>query len=716
MVNYNHGLDLINDITSIGICVISRKTKEILFANDKLCEIIPEMRKTAVWKEEWNQNLDVKITPTFWSNGEPADLIEIGTAVVREAQDQKTTEKELNLNLERINSQRRFASAVVDSYDMVFEADYANEVLYSYYIYGDEVVQQCENKTVSEHIQEQMALCHPDDRELYWRTFSYEAISNTIKRGQKFINIKTRRKLMKTVAYHWYQSHARLFETADGKIRMMVYIRDIDAQEREFEQNRNALIDAFKKAEIANSAKSEFLSKISHDIRTPMNGIVGMTEIALRNLDDVNKVRYCLDNISEASGHMMELVNNVLDMSEIESGNIDIQEEEFNLMQFVQKIMGIMRPIAAKKEQSISVNVKGLRHRKVMGDSVRVQQALLNILSNALKYSDKGETVIFTISEKEIDLPGKALYEISVRDHGVGMQEDFVSHMFEPFVRAEDSRISKVQGTGLGMPITKSIISALDGKIRVESKLNEGTCFYIELPLTIAQKHTDTGRKTFSQDKNRSEQHKNSQMIAVGLDESFNSQKDSRERQQGIDSMVSCMNGNGYKQMNQQLNHQLEEQKQEQKHELFFAGSYKGNHGDQQDLRAWELQGKHILIVDDNEMNMEILKEIFKEAQASIEVAMNGQEAYEKFMQSEENYYQMILMDIQMPVLNGYDATRQIRALNRMDAGRIPIIAMTANALREDIEREVQAGMTAHISKPFNFKYLSKVIVDNLAV
>lgn len=679
MINYSCGLDLINDITSIGICIINRDSNEIFFMNDRITEIIPDIRRTPVWKKEWYKKYDITISPTFWSNGEPAEIIQIGLVEVvtmkEEKKESAKDEQEHKLKLEKINAQRRFASAVIDSYDMVFEADYANDILYSFYINGDEVVQQKKVIKLSDHIYEQELLCHPDDRHIFHNTFSPQAITNSIKKGQKAVSVKIRRKVTTLGSYRWYQTYARIFETADGKAHLMIYIRDIDEDEREFAQNKDALIQAYTKAEKANNAKSEFLSKISHDIRTPMNGIVGMTEVALMHVDNSTKIKYCLNNIMDASNHMMELVNNVLDMSKIENGYLVLQEEEFNLMQFVQKLIGIVRPIAEKKKQYISVNVKDIKHRKVVGDSIHFQQALFNILSNSLKYTQKGGNIWFQISEKASEID-RAIYEVSIKDSGIGMPQSLIEKMFEPFARAEDSRTSKIQGMGLGLPITKSIINLMNGTIKVESKENIGTCFTLEVPFKVVVKSQSLGEGAKS---------KNTDGQSVQI-ENIQRTNDSYYEEK--------YNSNAY-----------------HNEDSTVVYNMTINRNNDSDEARKSLVGRRLLVVDDNEMNMDILCEIFKESEAVIDIAVNGKEAFEKFEQSQNGYYQMILMDIQMPILNGYEATRKIRELDRQDAKSIPIIAMTANAFHEGIEKEKEAGMTDHISKPFNFYYLSEIIV-----
>ncbi len=422
-----------------------------------------------------------------------------------------------------------------------------------------------------------------------------------------------------------------------GHIHAFFICNSTTVQKRKEAAAKKALIDAFEAANRANNAKSDFLSKMSHDIRTPMNAIIGMTAIAEAHIEDRERVSDSLNKIDSASRHLLGLINEVLDMSKIESGKMSLNSEAFNLSEMINNLMVIMQPQIIEHSHEVSVNVEKLEHEKVIGDALRLQQCFVNIMGNAIKYTPDGGKIGLEVREKESKQQNIGCYEFVFSDNGIGMSKDYIEHIFEPFTREEDDRTSKIQGTGLGMTITKSIVTMMDGDIKVESEPGKGSRFTVTVCLKL--------------------QETNKVVPDVNMYNSVNARKEA------IDEITN-----------------------------------------------FNYENRRVLIVEDNELNMEIAIEIFKMAGMETDTAENGAEAVDKFTEHEENYYDMIFMDIQMPVMNGYEATAAIRAMDRSDAKHVPIVAMTANAFAEDIRDSKRAGMNAHLAKPIDFGHLTDIL------
>ena len=422
-----------------------------------------------------------------------------------------------------------------------------------------------------------------------------------------------------------------------GHIQAFFICNSTTVQKRKEAAAKKALIDAFEAANRANNAKSDFLSKMSHDIRTPMNAIIGMTAIAEAHIEDRERVSDSLNKIDSASRHLLGLINEVLDMSKIESGKMSLNSEAFNLSEMINNLMVIMQPQIIEHSHEVSVNVEKLEHEKVIGDALRLQQCFVNIMGNAIKYTSDGGKIGLEVREKESKQQNIGCYEFVFSDNGIGMSKDYIEHIFEPFTREEDDRTSKIQGTGLGMTITKSIVTMMDGDIKVESEPGKGSRFTVTVCLKL--------------------QETNKVVPDVNMYNSVNARKEA------IDEITN-----------------------------------------------FNYENRRVLIVEDNELNMEIAIEIFKMAGMETDTAENGAEAVDKFTEHEENYYDMIFMDIQMPVMNGYEATAAIRAMDRSDAKHVPIVAMTANAFAEDVRDSKRAGMNAHLAKPIDFGHLTDIL------
>ena len=394
-------------------------------------------------------------------------------------------------------------------------------------------------------------------------------------------------------------------------------------REREQEYQRN-LLKAAEKAEAANQAKTEFLQRMSHDIRTPINGIRGMVDVGDYYYDDLKKQSECRNKIREASNILLELVNEVLDMSKLESGEIFLEEKPFNIDEVIQEVCDVVDQLAKERKIQVDMDLGPIQHMNLVGSAMHLKRLLMNVLSNAVKYNKDHGSIHLSCHELPSDQMETAAFEFICEDSGIGMSEDFQKHIYEPFTQEKKGGASKFGGTGLGMPITKKLVEKMGGNITFESESGIGTTFTITIPFKI--------------------------------------------------------------------NAEVEQCE------------------DTQELSLHALDGFHILLVEDNELNMEIAEFSLQNASAKITKAWNGQEAVEIFQASSIGDFDVILMDVMMPVMNGYEATKNIRSLSREDAKTIPIIAMTANAFSEDKIKAEEAGMNEHIAKPINMKLLLRIV------
>ena len=396
----------------------------------------------------------------------------------------------------------------------------------------------------------------------------------------------------------------------------------------ELRQANQAAEEAFQVAQEANRSKSSFLANMSHDIRTPMNAIIGMTSLIRHDAGDKGKVIEYADKIDISSQHLLGIINDVLDMSKIEAGKTVFKYSDFSIADFIQELDTMFHSQISEKEQTLTISKENIRHEWVNGDRVHLMQIFSNLLSNAIKYTQEGGKIQLLAEECESKSSVYAKYRFLVSDNGMGMSADFKDMIFDAFTRAENSLTSKIQGTGLGMAITKNLVDSMGGTIDVESEPGQGSCFEIFMDLKIAEEES----------------------VSLAL--------------------------------------QAETDKQD------------GN----------ILQGMRFLCAEDNEINAEILTELLKIEGAECTICENGEEILKTFEQSAPGDYDMILMDVQMPVINGYEATKAIRRSSHELAKTIPIIAMTANAFSEDIQHSLTAGMNAHVSKPVEMKVLEKTI------
>lgn len=514
---------------------------------------------------------------------------------------------------------------------------------------------------------------------------------------------------------------------------------------------------ARKEALEANKAKSEFLANMSHDIRTPMNAIVGMTAIATAHIDDQQQVQNCLRKITLSSKHLLGLINDVLDMSKIESGKLTLTTEQISLKEVVEGIVNIMQPQVKTKKQTFEIHVDNIETENVWCDGVRLNQVLLNLLSNATKYTPEGGLIQLSLSEEES--PKGEDYvriHIKVKDNGIGMSPDFLKKIFESYSRADGTRVHKTQGTGLGMAITKYIVDAMEGTIEIESELDKGSEFYLTfdfekvlevemnmvLPawnmlvvdddevlcrtaietlktIGINAEWTLSGEKAIelvNQHHQRGDDYQiilldwklpgmNGIQVAKEIRNNLGdavpillisaydwSEFEAEARAAGISGFISkpLFKSTLYHALRQHMN-------DEEEHDQTADGTI-------------DLSGRRILLAEDNELNWEVAKELLSDLGVELEWAEDGQICLDKFQKSPKGYYDVILMDIRMPHMTGYEATKAIRGLNHPDALSVPIIAMSADAFSDDIQHCLECGMNAHIAKPIDVTELTRLL------
>ena len=417
------------------------------------------------------------------------------------------------------------------------------------------------------------------------------------------------------------------YEKRNNEIQTQA-MKEMEESNKKLKKAKNITTEALQTAENANKAKTDFLSNMSHDIRTPMNAIIGMTSLIRHDAGNKAKVIEYADKIDISSQHLLGIINDVLDMSKIEAGKTVFKYTDFSILDFITELNTIFHSQIDEKNQTLTIIKENIRHEWVNGDQVHLMQIFSNLVSNAVKYTQEGGKIQFLVEECETKSSVYAKYRFLVSDNGMGMSADFKDTIFDAFTRAESSLTNKIQGTGLGMAITKNLVEAMGGTIDVDSELGQGSCFEVLMDLKIAEDRT----------------------VALAAQEET----------------------------------------------------------DEQDGNI--LQGMRFLCAEDNELNAEILTELLKIEGAECTICENGEEILKAFEQSAPGDYDMILMDVQMPVMNGYEATKAIRRSSHELAKTIPIIAMTANAFSEDIQHSLAAGMNAHVSKPVEMKVLEKTI------
>lgn len=549
---------------------------------------------------------------------------------------------------------------------------------------------------------------------------------------------------------------------------LFIYLYLLKKKNEQEETMQNALREALESAQNANAAKSQFLFNMSHDIRTPMNAIIGMTTLATLHLHEPSRIRDCLGKISASSRHLLGLINDVLDMSKIESGKIALNNEEFDLPELVAGLFTILQQQASSRRLDLDISVSGIDHEKVIGDTLRVNQILLNLMGNALKFTPAGGRIRLAITELPPQYPGYGTYRFVVSDTGIGMDSDFLKKIYNPFERAKTATGSKIEGTGLGMAITKNIVDMMNGQIDVQSEPGKGTTFTVTLPLKLQKKEAE--RFDFSVlrelrslvvDDDRDICENTSAMLeeigmrsewvlsgaeAVGkvetahrLNRDYHSviidwkmpEMDGLETTRCIRSIVGnelpiiILTAYDWTEIEEEAKEAgvnaflakplFKSQLYHVMHEIITGGQSLPQKAEPAGKSGAELQGR-ILLVEDNEMNQEISNEFIRHCSAAtIDMAWNGKEALQLFSHAPEGYYSLVFMDIQMPEMDGYEATRLIRQFEQA-SGRFPapIVAMSANAFMEDVENAYAAGMDGYVTKPVSMEDIRSALRKHL--
>lgn len=550
-----------------------------------------------------------------------------------------------------------------------------------------------------------------------------------------------------------------LFEGVPVIYTIYTDITKLKTLQRQLETQSTQLADALNAAEKASRAKSEFLSQMSHDIRTPLNAVIGMTSIASMHIDDHEKVKDCLKKISLSSQHLLSLINDVLDMSKIESGSIALSLESMSLPGLLEDIVTIMQPAFKERNQHFSIRLQHVQHEDLVSDPLRLRQVFINILSNASKFTPENGTIVFDVEERASEKPEYAEFQFTCSDTGIGVKPEFLPHLFDAFTRQQDSRVDKTEGTGLGMAITKRLIDLLGGSITVESQPWKGSTFRVALPMKVAaspaRQEGCAGMKILVVDNDEVaceclaqtlreldaatvcayggaealekavQAHRSGEDFDVVLLDwkmpDMDGMQTARAIREKVDAKLPIIIASAYDWCDIQIEAQRCGIDGFLQKPLFKStlseGIQRYIHGRPSpagETKLCSLQGKKILLVEDNLLNQEIAMELLTALGAAAETANDGTTAVAAFQESAEGYYDLILMDIQMPTMNGYEATKQIRALPRKDAAGVPIIAMTADAFAEDVEMAKSAGMNSHLAKPFTIDSLNKEMLKYL--
>ena len=606
---------------------------------------------------------------------------------------------------------------------------------------------------------------HPDNLEAFQSRFSPESLNAALGRDRREIFLEARQ-LLTDGSYHWSSIQIICVDNPYSEDKLAILLsRRIDEQRREEEQHRQALQSALESARAASAAKTQFLSNMSHDIRTPMNAIIGMTAIASAHLDDRERVVECLKKISLSGQHLLSLINDILDMSKIESGKLSLREEPFNFARLVSEIAELVRPQANAGQIELDIRLGALKREDVIGDALHLRQVYLNILSNAVKYTRPGGSVQVEAWEEAGSRGGRGNFYFRCADTGIGMAPEFLDRLFQPFERAQDAADRRITGTGLGMAITKNIVDLMGGEIQVESEPGKGSVFTVILPLALQDAQGEEvpaewlGVHSLIVDDDRQTCENAAELLEdLGLRPEFvtgGRAAVARVVQAQhtpdpfalviIDWKMPEMDGvETARRIRQEVGPQVpviiltaydwSEIESEARAAGVTAFLSKPFYRSRVCYLLQELSGERrpgegapsapgrdytgfrVLLVEDNDINREIARTLMEDLGVTVEEACDGAQAVERFSAAEPGWYDLILMDVQMPVMDGYEATRTIRGSGKAGAEELPIVAMTANAFEEDVRAALRAGMDAHFAKPIDLEKLEQLLRQFLPV
>lgn len=601
----------------------------------------------------------------------------------------------------------------------------------------------------------------PESVEIFSGTVNTEALLKNFDEGKREVSVEYWSNGFNKDQTCVRQSFAMTRDENTGDVMVLVISKDITEQVKRQREQTQALQDALMQAQHANAAKTTFLSNMSHDIRTPMNAIIGFSTIAVSHIDNKNQVLDCLQKVLASSNHLLSLINDILDMSRIESGKVQIKEQECNISEIIHNLVNIIQPQVKAKQLELFIDTYEVVNENIIADPLKLNQVFINLLSNAVKYTPAEGILSFRIIQKGAFRHGYGNYQFIVKDSGIGMSEEFVKHIFEPFEREYTVTQSGIQGTGLGMAITKNIVEMMNGNISVESEIGKGSTFTVELELKLQESEQSTGHNVKELEGLRVmvvDDDLNTCDSACKMLKQLGMRPDwtTSGREAVFRAKSAFSEGDSYhtfiidwqmpgisgvetaKRIRTAIGSDapiiiltaydwadIEEEAKESgvtafcakplfmsdlKTVLLAANNMAEKNESFPEWTKASFEGKRVLLVEDNELNREIAQVILEEAGFIVDTAPDGTDAVAIMEKAEEKYYDVVLMDVQMPVMNGYEATRTIRSLNREDVKNLPIIAMTANALEDDKEAAFKSGMSDHIAKPIDMEIFMSVL------
>lgn len=750
--------EVLDHIGQTAIYVIRQDTHEILYFNRRVQEVTPEIRTGMICHDVWDGYcsscplksigedetsesisyydpfgpvVDIKATRMIWEDI-PAYVISVSPHT--------STQKEQQVEADF----QAMITSVLALFGelLIVEVESGEYVSYK----ADESMETIRTRRDFEEFNLEYGekLIHPEDRPRFFEVFSLTNIRRQIHQGIKRLSAEMRRK-SGDGQYRWSEMIGIVMEDDTRKTRILLTFRDIQDIRTELDRRQEALRDALALAEEANAAKSDFLSRMSHDIRSPLNVIIGMTEIAAANLDKPEKIQDCLRKTEVSSKFLLELINDVLDMSRIESGQMRINAEPFDLHSLIQDITALGYTQAKQKQQAFSVFVDEAVEREYIGDSLRIHQILMNLIHNAVKYTPEGGHIRVDIQA----LPAAKTEELilKVTDDGIGMSEEFQQKMFDPFEQERSSGGRIFEGSGLGLSITQNLTHLMNGQISVQSTLGKGSTFTVEIPVGRSEGASNAMMEVLPElkalvvdDDQTVCRHMQLMLNKMGVQadwetDGFRAVQKVEEKLRRkerydvvlIDWKMPGTDGVGTISQIRRLSGQkllvivmsaydwsdIEDAARQAGADYFLSKPIFAENVHKLLLKisspeqpigaaasAAVFAGERVLLVEDNELNLEIAQTILEMAGLRVETAQNGQEGLKRFAETEPGYYRLILMDIRMPVMDGLEATRRIRAMNRPDAARIPIIAMTANAFHNEQSEAYRAGLSKYLTKP----------------
>ncbi|WP_278839341.1 response regulator [Holdemania filiformis] len=707
-----------------------------------------EMMKNRDGSVFWTSGI---IEKTLDENGEPVLIYAFHDITkekqAEEAEKQRTLQERLTL-----------VSALSNAYPVIISLNLTQDQVQFVYVRPGLMIRLGEQETYSQLYAELEASIDLEFRQDY-RQFQLNALQEAFAGGIGEVVLEMKMKLTDE-QLHWTTTQIIHVDNPYSEDQLAILIsRRTDEQRLKAERQQEILKTALENATAASAAKSQFLSNMSHDIRTPMNAIVGMTAIAGAHLNDPERVQACLRKISLSSKHLLSLINDILDMSKIESGKLTIAQEPFNFAELITEVVELVRPQAEEKNQIFEFQPERLEKEGVVGDPLRIRQVCINILSNAVKYTPEGGTITLEISQRSSLYKGCQNFVFRCADTGIGMEPEFMTRLFQPFERSDHPLARNENGTGLGMAITKNLVELMNGEIQVASTAGQGSVFTVILPLPL-QSQTEEQIPARWQDVHilvvdddpKIGEEAGELMTALGLrcDYRDNGEAalDAAEQAQRakdpyrlilIDWKMPGLSGlETVQALRQKLGAQpeivilsaydwsdIEEQARQSGVSGFLTKPFyrfkicrllnelEDERREPAEVKPviTDFSGCRLLLAEDNEINREIAREMIASLiTVQLDEVADGQAAVDRIAASPEGYYNLVLMDIQMPRLNGYEATRQIRKLNRRDSKTLPIVAMTANAFEEDVRLAMQAGMNAHFAKPIDMDRLAEIL------